>query len=423
MRGVPLFASFVFAKIVAFCGPVLVAHFFSVEFYGLIESQINLATWVAIFLCAGVPAAIPGLIINDARLEIVPAALFFVVASLFGSIVLFFLVAFFGLSVNWVVFPLLVGFTVFQQVGAPVIKSLRRSVFSPWLENISLHLLLFAIALLSLVGEANTPNALGLVLFFEAILLSTLLAIVYRKNFVDSDYPRLMLVWRCGFERGRPMLVSALISLAAFNSGRVVIEQLFGAESAAPYAYLLRLAGINIVAYQLFTLLFFKNLYDHSVPIPVNRLVGFAGLLVAFAFAMFLVLRFGADIIMPATMSSKSAILFFPLIIVQVNLWAFSGILEARLNSFGLAGSYSRFGITGLFATFVLISGLHHSGLLSESIIIAVLTLLSLVFVGFQVWVLKKAESATAIYIMLVIALCLPLVLLFSGTPPNFIGT
>lgn len=388
VKSVVMLFSFLFAKAAAFLGPLWIANNSNISFYGAVEFYLGLGVWLAMAIGLGVAGAIPIQIIKNKNSYIneLSTVLLFIVGCIAICITMF--IYFQDLNDLYVLLAVIVFFSLAQQILSPLLKSQIVSAASPWLDNLAVHIVVISGILLCFFygGEVDRKIVNVMLLLFLCFFV-IFFAFLYK--FLDFDLAVLSKVYIESVKIGFPVLLNGLIMIYIFNSGRLIIGFFYTTAEVAAYSYVFRIFGVSLIAYQFFTLIFFKDIYalsNRKISKKIMNLMCIVALISLFSCSA--LFSFSDDLI-PSALLKLGVLDLVPLIAVQVNLWILSALLETRINTQGLTNKSARLCVIPavvLLILFYLVSALNVS---SIYLACSILCLVGVITVIAQVYILN----------------------------------
>jgi len=397
--------SFLTAKLVAFLGPIWIAYNYNSQFYGEMEYYLSIGVWLGMLLGAGIPGAIPVRVIKENSFIIslvVNVLLIFVFLLIFLLLLLF----------PGYEFLLLIVFLCFsQQLIVSLLKSTRKSLFTPWVENLALNIVVFSSVLSFMLLNSDVVwvswgMGIGsfLIVLFACIKLYFQRELFLLQGFFEE-------LW-CSLKIGGPILLNGIAMMGVFNSGRPLFGLVFGAAEVATYAYAFRVAGIGYVVYQFFNLVFFREFYKLNNEV-VSAKMQYLSAFISMAFVLVYMFFFWFPELTPSSLNQELLLGIFPIVFAQINFWIFGAVLETRINANGMTLKSLPYAVFVCIVLVVSISVFLLNDGKSEYIFCLVLLIVEIIGVGFQLYILNRDGCDNFKYKWFFLGAILPLIFYF----------
>jgi O-antigen/teichoic acid export membrane protein len=348
------------AKGVAFVIPLFLAGFLEPQVYGSIEFAWSTATILASVIAAGIPAALPQLVLlrRTVHLEDILAGSVAVLGA--GALLIVGVASVFhGPVIGLFISALTVVALAQGNLGAYArTYSFRGS--AQWIDGLGFYLV-FLVALGVVPFGPVTVGALTTGTSLVAGLITLLAAALAAKTWQPEMWERGKLAVRTGV----PMLANSLCSIWSSVCPRVYLGAVLGAQPVAVYSVGFRVAAVTLGVQSVLATGLFVRLYGMRTR-QYDRFISAYLLLmamvccimiVAFPYLLNLVsLRaIGAD-------HKPDAVAIFPIVTLHIFAWLTWGWLEFRVSRARRAGR-SAFQISlMMIAVLALIGGLNYFG-------------------------------------------------------------
>lgn len=410
-KAIIMLVSFILAKVAAFLGPFWIANNSSIVFYGAVELYLSLGIWLAMLIGLGVPGAIPVQIIKNKNIRINDFSVWLLLFFAGAAALLILLINISGLNNFFILLPCIAFFSLAQQVLSPLVKSQKVSPLSPWLDNLAVHAVVVSCLAYYMLHGTDVDEAV-----FGVLAIVTLGALTFIAAWIPlkkvGGFFSLAGTYKECVAIGIPILLNGLVMMFIFNSGRLFIGFFYDETEVALYSYLFRIAGVGLICYQFFSIVFFKNIYASSSKETSGKVALLFGFIALESLACYVLLGWVAERFVPEKILEQGAISLFPLVVVQVNLWVLSAILEMRINSRGVTDQSARL---CLFPSLMLVAAFWGVELLGLSSVFAAclcLCLVAFVTILIQVRVVNfQSDDPLNVVIPIVLA-CSPLAFL-----------
>lgn len=347
--------SFAVAKALVFVGPLWLGNIAEITLYGEIEFYLSLATWLAILVGVGVPGSIPIQIIKNENQLVRDVVLRLLLIVFLVLLFLYFAFYIYGLRASYFFVVGLIGFSISQQFLSPLIKSHGINSFTPWVENMALHLTIFSALIYYLINRQGVDSGFYYIMQFIslAFLIILIFCVCRSRVLFKIEYFNL---YKRMLRQGVPILLNGMLMMLAFNAGRVLLGTFWDNTMVGLYSYLFRLSGTSLILYQLCNYFLFKSLYGEANANLNKKVDAMYSAVALFSILACVVASIYPSYVFPDEHQSSNASHLFPIVMSQVNLWIMSAVLEVRINRNNLTKiSLKLCSIPVLFATLCII--------------------------------------------------------------------
>jgi O-antigen/teichoic acid export membrane protein len=349
-------AHFGFAKAAAFLGPLLLARMLDPDLYGGIEFSWSTSALAATVLSAGIPAALPQLLLLRrpiAAMDIMAAAVLLPGAAALGLILLL------ALAGSPPAATLVVSCTVLalaQLCASSYSRTRSHRNSALWLEGLATHVVVLVALGAGWRGGASIRDIAAGTTCAAALLTVGSAVIVFR--FRAADFIKRL---RVAIRLGLPLLVYSLCSIWIVVSGRVYLGATLDAPDLAAYAVSFRIGSAVLIVQAILATALFARLYRLDAR-RYDRYLGAYLILIAMLGVLLVLLyplildRLALHAIDQHGRSESISI--FPIVMLQIfgwNAWALLELRVARARR-GAQAAWRTLPIFALFA--LLIAGL-----------------------------------------------------------------
>jgi len=375
-----LFISFGLAKGFAFIAPIMLASFVSDKVYGTLEFYLSLSVLGGMIIGLGVPGAIPIQIVRnkEPRINALALWLLIIVAILIFFVGVIFTVFDIPIS-SYILILALIFLTFTQQICSPLIKSQTYSAASPWMDNLALNVLVLSMFLgmifidVAYISDFEIP-----ILCFLSVTIFFIVVAIKRWCFFIS-FLEFFRVYKKTISIGFPILLNGIVMLLVFNSTRIYLGMGYEASDVANYSFVFRVLGAGVVVYQLFFILFFKEVYSSGNNMISRYCNALIPVVVFVIHCLFLAFYFGRYWI-PKAIDVEMIFELFPIVAIQITIWILSGIMEARINSLGRSKESIKFMLVIVVLFCLFLAGFYQwLDVLGLCLSLAVLSVLALI--------------------------------------------
>ena len=252
---------FAIAKGAAFCAPILLLKFVSLDEYGIVEYSYSMGAVFAIVVSLGLYGAYPYFILK--RKDVKKEQVFFLygvpaIILTVSSIVLFY-VNVISESIHFIVLFTLI-FAV-QRLYSAKLKSEDKGFIAVLIDS-GYYLLLSGVIIISFIHPLQ--NILNTLLhLMEAYLFAFSIFLIWQfikkhtLSYKDIINRQLKEILSFSYK----MILSGFIVYWLTSSARIYINWFMGYEQVGIFSFYFRMAGISVVMYQFLAVAFFKTLY------------------------------------------------------------------------------------------------------------------------------------------------------------------
>jgi hypothetical protein len=355
--------NFGLAKAAAFLGPLLLARMLASDLYGGIEFSWSTGALAATVLSAGIPAALPQLLLL--RRPIAATDIMAAAVALPGAL---------GLGLILLLMPtggapaatLAVSCTILalaQLCASSYARTRSYRNWALWLESLATHVVVLA-ALLAGWREGASIGDVAFATACAAALL-TLASALLALRFRAADF---MARLRAAMRLGLPLLIYSLCSIWMVVSGRIYLGATLGAQDLAAFSVSFRIGSAILIVHAILATALFARLYRLHAR-QYDRYLGVYQALISAACIVLVLIyptildRLALRAIDP--LEQTQAIGIFPIVMLQIfgwNAWATLEMRVARARR-GLQASWRTLIVFALFA--MLVAGLHWMNVLT----------------------------------------------------------
>ena len=409
-----MLTSFSLAKLTTFLWPFWIASNSSITFYGTIELYLSAGVWLAMIIGLGVPGSIPVQILKNKNTHINSLSAWLILTA--ASMAVLATTIIHHTSNNYLLslLPCIVLFSLAQQIASPLLKSQKTSPLSPWLDNLSIHIVALTYTALYFVYGKDAENFIHTTLVIASILILAYTLYWLRLKQKDSPH-QLKSTYIESVKLGIPIILNGLIMMLIFNSGRLFIGYFYSEIEVAVYSYLFRIAGVSLIFYQFYSLMFFKEIYIATSKQISNKLVQIFIAITSTSIASHIALQELGHLFIPAEILNSDITKLFPIIATQINLWILSAILETRINSAGLSKRSAKLCLIPtliLVASFFITEAMSLSNLFGACVL---LCLAAFITIFIQTYTLNYKNSDPISVTTPIALACSPLLFIFGN--------
>ncbi|MGZ9710858.1 hypothetical protein ACXX82_08615 [Glaciimonas sp. GNP009] len=271
-------ASFMFARGTLFFAPIALANLLPIRSYGTVEWAYAAASFGASITAIGTGAALPLITLNKAVKGTMSGILahHIVVVLMCVALICGALLLNGGIALQMA--ALLVSAVALQALWSIHLKTCGKGEASLLLDAGLFALMAFTAAAVNYLHLLDSLFWLACAVAAYVFCLLSVTAIALFKRLYAGEVVAYQTILTLGF----PLMLGAMVTIAATTSGRLVIGYLGGPLLTADYAILARAAALPIVAHQIVLVAKFRHLYTLQDK-EMERVISFILGMVAFS--------------------------------------------------------------------------------------------------------------------------------------------